>query len=87
MFTEPSLAKGEEKRTIRRKYMHIDLHCQKGSSDKVYHCAVVKQEDGYAVIFAYGRRGSTLTRGTKTPEPASYEKAVSVYYRLVAEKK
>ena len=42
---------------------------------------------GYDVIYAYGRRGADLTRGTKTSTPVPVEKAAMIYQQLVAEKK
>jgi len=38
------------------------------------------------VTFAYGRRGSTLKTGTKTPEPVSRERAEKIYRKLAASK-
>ncbi|MFA4919854.1 MAG: WGR domain-containing protein, partial [Thermodesulfovibrionales bacterium] len=63
-----------------------DLHCSNGNSDKVYHTTIEQKDGGYVVLFAYGRRGDTLTRGTKTQEPVPYEKAIGVFNRLVSEK-
>jgi bifunctional non-homologous end joining protein LigD len=65
----------------------IDLHYIGGGSDKVYHAAIVhSHSDLYTVQFAFGRRGSSLSYGTKTPEPVDLEKALSVYHRIVTEK-
>jgi bifunctional non-homologous end joining protein LigD len=38
------------------------------------------------VIFAYGRRGSTLTTGTKTNVPVDLERARAIFEKLVREK-
>ena len=65
----------------------ITLHFREGASDKVYQAAIEEHSpDGYLVTFAYGRRGSTLQTGTKTPQPVSREKAVAIYNKLVASK-
>ena len=45
------------------------LHYREGNSDKVYQAAIEPKGDGYIVTFAYGRRGNTLTTGTKTDTP------------------
>lgn len=65
----------------------ISLYFSEGSSDKEYHAQIVARGDGYIVEFAYGRRGSTLTTGTKTADPVPLEKAVKVFEKLIAEKK
>ena len=64
----------------------ITLSYREGSSDKVYQAAIEFKDGGYIVNFAYGRRGSTLTAGTKTLAPVAYEKAKALYEKLVAEK-
>lgn len=63
-----------------------DLHFQGGGSDKVYHCAIEERDGGFAVKFAYGRRGSTLARGDKTTSPVPLEKAEKIYEGLIKEK-
>jgi bifunctional non-homologous end joining protein LigD len=66
----------------------ISLYYRSGSSDKVYHVQLVPAEGGlFKVEFQYGRRGSTLQSGTKTSLPVSYDRARSIYDKLVAEKK
>ena len=62
------------------------LYYREGSSDKVYQAALEPRDDGYVVTFAYGRRGSTLNTGSKTPVPVDYAKAKALYDRLVREK-
>jgi len=63
------------------------LYFREGSSDKVYQCAIEPAgDDRFSVTFAYGRRGATLSTGTKTSEPVSYEDAKRVYDKLVREK-
>ena len=65
----------------------ITLYYREGSSDKVYQCALESAgPDLYAVTFAYGRRGSTLSTGTKTSTPLNYEEAKRVFDKLVREK-
>ena len=62
------------------------LHYREGNSDKVYHAAIEPQADGYLVTCAYGRRGNTLTTGTKTTHPVSLTEATKVFDKLVASK-
>jgi bifunctional non-homologous end joining protein LigD len=62
------------------------LYYRQGSSDKVYQVAIEPTGDLFVVNFAYGRRGSTLKTGTKTQTPVSYEKARTVYEKLVKSK-
>lgn len=64
----------------------ITLYCRENGSDKVYQASLQPQEQGYLVNFAYGRRGSTLTTGSKTPVPVSYVVAKTAYDRLVRQK-
>lgn len=67
----------------------ISLHFQEGSSDKVYHAQIVQKEDStpdFEVNFQYGRRGSTLTSGTKTAAPTDFDKAVKIFSKLANEK-
>ncbi len=66
---------------------NITLYYREGSSDKVYQCAIEPTgKDRFAVTFAYGRRGSTLTTGTKTNEPVGYDDAKRIFDKLVKEK-
>ena len=62
------------------------LYYREGTSDKVYHAAIEAKDGGFVVNFAYGRRGSTMSTGTKTPAPVPYETAKAVYDKLVASK-
>ena len=64
----------------------ITLYYREGSSDKVYQAAIEPKDGGYVVNFAYGRRGATLTTGTKTSAPVAYQKAKALCDKLVAEK-
>lgn len=63
------------------------LYYRAGSSDKEYHVRLEAQGDGFVVNIAYGRRGSTLSTGTKTSAPVSYDAALHIFERLVREKK
>ena len=62
------------------------MYYQQGPSDKVYHAHLEAKGDGWIVNFAFGRRGSTLQTGTKTSEPVAYDKAKTIYDKIVAEK-
>jgi bifunctional non-homologous end joining protein LigD len=62
------------------------LYFTNGSSDKEYHANIEASGDGYTVNFRYGRRGTSLTTGTKTQTPVDYDKAVAIFDKLVKEK-
>jgi bifunctional non-homologous end joining protein LigD len=64
----------------------ITLYYKAGSSDKVYQASLDPKRAGFIVNFAFGRRGSTMQAGTKTPSPVAYEVARKIYGKLVAEK-
>jgi len=64
----------------------MSLYFKEGSSDKKYHAAIEPQGNGFVVNFSYGRRGSTLTIGTKTAEPVDYATAKRIFDKLVKEK-
>jgi len=65
----------------------ITLYYREGSSDKVYQCAIEpKGDDLFVVNFAYGRRGTTLSTGTKTSTPVDYDTAKKTFDKLVREK-
>ncbi len=64
----------------------ITLYLREGSSDKVYQIAIEPAGSGFVVNVAYGRRGSTLTTGTKTLVPVDHDKAKAVSDKLVREK-
>ena len=63
-----------------------DLSCKNAGADKVYHCAIQEVEGGFMVPYAYGRRGSTLNTGFKTPAPVGLEVARKEYNKLVKSK-
>lgn len=48
---------------------NITLYFRNDTSDKVYQASLQAQGQGYVVDFAFGRRGSTLQTGSKTPTP------------------
>ena len=64
------------------------LYYREGSSDKVYHVSLEANgsPERFLVRFAFGRRGSTLQTGTKTPAPVDYDTALRTYNQLVASK-
>ncbi len=64
----------------------ITLYFRQGSSDKVYQTQIEPKDGGYIVTFAYGRRGSTLTTGTKNATAVHYNAAKAIYDKLVKEK-
>ncbi len=60
------------------------LAFQGGNSDKVYEVDLCEVgTDQYVVNFRYGRRGSTLQEGSKTPLPVNRAKAEKVFNSLV----
>ena len=64
------------------------LYYREGSSDKVYHVSLEANgsPDHFLVRFAFGRRGSTLQTGNKTPVPVDYDTALKTFNQLVASK-
>ncbi|HMA97738.1 MAG TPA: WGR domain-containing protein [Polyangiaceae bacterium] len=63
------------------------LWFREGNSDKVYEVDLVEITVGQHVVnFRFGRRGTALRDGTKTPLPVSLEQARSIFTTLVAEK-
>jgi len=67
--------------------MNIALAYKSGNSDKVYNIQMEPQGSGWCVNFQFGRRGSTLTAGTKNQQPVSEAEARKIFGKLVAEKK
>lgn len=66
---------------------NVTFYFREGSSDKVYQAAIEPAGDGlFTVTFAYGRRGSTLSTGSKTSSPVSYDDAKRIFDKLVREK-
>ena len=64
----------------------ISLYYSEGSSDKEYHAEIAEVPGGNVVNFRYGRRGGSLTVGTKTSAPVDFAEARKIYDRLVKEK-
>ncbi len=65
----------------------VTLYYREGTSDKVYQATIEPAGPQFVVNFAYGRRGATLTSGTKTSSPVDYAAAKKIYTKLVSEKK
>ncbi|MFP4597753.1 MAG: WGR domain-containing protein [Persicimonas sp.] len=63
------------------------LHFRSQKSDKVYEVDLCEAGEGeFVVNFRYGRRGTNLREGTKTPFPQSRAKAEQIFDDLVASK-
>ena len=62
------------------------LYYSEGSSDKEYHAEIIKVAGGNVVNFRYGRRGASLTSGTKTSAPVDSAQAKKIYDKLVKDK-
>jgi bifunctional non-homologous end joining protein LigD len=65
----------------------VTLYYREGSSDKVYQASIEPRAEGFVVNIAYGRRGSTMTTGTKTQLPVDHDTATRIFKKLVNEKK
>ena len=63
------------------------LYYREGSSDKEYHVRLEAKDTGFVVNIAFGRRGSTLSTGTKTSAPVHYDAALMTFDKVVKEKK
>jgi predicted DNA-binding WGR domain protein len=62
----------------------VTLLFQEGKSDKVYEVDLLEVGAGqYVVNFRYGRRGTALKDGTKTPAPVSMAEARKAFDKLV----
>ena len=64
----------------------ISLFYCEGNSDKEYHAEIMEVAGSNVVNFRYGRRGGTLTSGTKTALPVDFAQAKHIYDKLVKEK-
>ncbi|EHB48611.1 ATP dependent DNA ligase [Mycolicibacterium rhodesiae JS60] len=66
----------------------VSLYFRSGSSDKVYHAQIEAADDGgFVVNFAYGRRGGTLSTGTKTKSPVDHATALRIFEKVVSDKR
>src|SRR4051812_40137003 len=66
---------------------NITLYYREGSSDKVYQISIEPAGEGYVVQYAFGKRGTTLSTGTKTSSPVKCDAARAIYEKLIREKK
>jgi hypothetical protein len=62
------------------------LYYRDGTSDKIYEVSLEPKGKGYVVNVAYGRRGGTMKKDTKTPKPISAFEAGEIYSAVVREK-
>ncbi len=65
---------------------NVTLYYREGGSDKAYQAALEPSGTGFVVNFAYGRRGSTMTTGCKTPAPVDYAAASKIFDKLISAK-
>jgi bifunctional non-homologous end joining protein LigD len=86
-FTKPPSTKRKNMNAVIETSNRVSLYYREGSSDKVYQAAIEPKGNQFVVNFAYGRRGATLTTGTKTSSPVDYDAAKQIYTKLVREKK
>lgn len=66
------------------------LFYKEGNSDKIYQVQLepgLNRTLGWVVNYQYGRRGSTLTGGTKTEQPIEYDKALKIFQTAITSKK
>lgn len=57
----------------------VKLHCQEGSSDKIYELTIEACDGGlWTCRYRNGRRGGTMVGGDKTPAPTTYAAARQV---------
>ena len=65
----------------------VSLEYREGTSDKVYEVDLCEVgPDQFVVNFRYGRRGSTLRDGSKTPISVSEQDAIAIFGKLVKSK-
>ncbi|WP_163832799.1 HEAT repeat domain-containing protein [Spartinivicinus ruber] len=68
----------------------VTLYYQQGNSDKVYEVDLCEcgsaSAERYLINFRYGRRGSRLREGTKTPSPVTLAVAEEIYTSIVVNK-
>jgi bifunctional non-homologous end joining protein LigD len=63
-----------------------ELYFRQGSSDKVYHLQLEKENDQWSVRAQWSRRGSSLQSDVKA-NGVAYEEAKHVYDRILREKR
>ena len=61
----------------------ISLYFKNEGSDKEYHVQLRQSADGWRVHFQYGKRGSALRDGLKTPAALSWQEAAETYAKTV----
>ncbi len=61
------------------------LYYKQGTSDKQYRLQLEETTGGYLVNFQFGKTGSTLRTGTKTPTPVTFEDADKIYTKKLKE--
>jgi len=86
-FQTNNQQKGKSMNAVMEAQERVTLYYREGSSDKVYQTSIEPMGDEFVVNFAYGRRGSTLTTGTKTSLPVPYDTAKKIFTKLINEKK
>lgn len=62
------------------------LAYKEGSSDKVYYVFLVNEDHGFLVNFEFGKRGTKLQTGTKTPTNVDEGTAHKIFDKIVQEK-
>jgi hypothetical protein len=60
----------------------VSLHSSAGGADKLYNVFLLPKDDGYIVNYQNGRRGGTLTNGTKTATPVPLDKAQAIFEQI-----
>jgi len=64
-----------------------ELEYRDGNSDKVYNAYIMKYDDGYQVVFTYGKRYNANNRISKPDHAVSYAEASAIYNEMVAKKR
>jgi predicted DNA-binding WGR domain protein len=64
----------------------VSLHCQEGGSNKLYVIWIEPKDGGHVVLAQWGRMGSAMQSGSKTPTPVTLEKATAVMDKVIKEK-